>query len=66
MIDGVLASLSSKSGLANASVVVDLVDALASVGTRVALAVIDVHVAHLAGPTRLANTSLKKENIIKN
>lgn len=57
MIDGMLTSLASKSGLANASVVVDLIDALASVGARVSLAVVDVHVAHLTGPTRLANTS---------
>ena len=62
MIDAVLASLSSKSSLANASVVVDLVDALASVGARVALTVIDVNVAHLAGPARLANTPEKKQN----
>jgi hypothetical protein len=57
MIDGMLTSLASKSGLANASVVVDLIDALASVGARVSLAVVDVHIAHLTGPTRLANTS---------
>ena len=56
-----LASFSGESGFADAGVVVDLVDALTTVCARVALAVVDVHVAHLAGPARLANTSLMKE-----
>ncbi len=65
MVDGVLTSLSSESGLANTSVIVDFVDALASIGARVALAVIDVDVAHLAGPARLADTSRKETNQFK-
>jgi hypothetical protein len=65
MVDGVLTSLSSESGLANTSVVVHLVDALASVGARVALAVVDVDVAHLAGPARLADTSRRETNQLK-
>lgn len=54
-----LASFSGKSGLADASEVIDLIDALTSVGARVSFAVVDVHVAHLAGPAGLANAPKK-------
>ena len=50
-----LAALSGEAGFADAGEVVDLVDALAAVGAGVLLAVINVHVAHLAGPARLTN-----------
>ncbi len=52
-----LAAFSGESGLADAGKVVNLVDALAAIGARVPLAVIDVDVAHLAGPAGLADTS---------
>ena len=55
VIDGVLATLAGKSGLADAGKVVNFVNALATVGARVAFAVVDVNVTHLAGPTRLAD-----------
>jgi hypothetical protein len=56
-----LAPLAGKSGLADAGVVVDLVDALAAVGARVPLAVVDVDVAHLACPAGLANAPTRRK-----
>ena len=59
-----LAFLSGKAGLTNAGVIIHLVDALAAVGARVLLTVVNVDVAHLTRPAGLADAPIKRKKMV--
>ena len=56
IIDGMLAFLSCKALLTNATKVVYIIDALTSINAGIGITIINVDVAHVTYPSRLTDT----------